>query len=225
MGTGTSGVGMLGTIGQLGTGGWPQPSPNRYLGNVDATMSILDVSMPTGFLPDLQDLKRVSAGTWGHTRGRGGDTGPCIFVPSCPTVSPYLPNPHVCPPCPCVPTSPCVPMCHCVPIFPSATASLCPCLSLHGHVSPCPLVSLSLRPRVPLCPHISASPLHPAMATCPCVSHVASITMSLCAPVPTHPCILMRLRVPTCPCVSCMPGVTVSLSPAHGGGGQVHLQV
>uniref|UniRef100_A0A8C0AX56 Complement C3 n=1 Tax=Buteo japonicus TaxID=224669 RepID=A0A8C0AX56_9AVES len=32
----------------------------RYLDNVDATMSILDVTMLTGFSPDLQDLKRVS---------------------------------------------------------------------------------------------------------------------------------------------------------------------
>ncbi|NWH43708.1 VCO31 factor, partial [Fregata magnificens] len=34
----------------------------RYLDNVDATMSILDVSMLTGFLPDLQDLKRLTEG-------------------------------------------------------------------------------------------------------------------------------------------------------------------
>ncbi|XP_075381978.1 complement C3 [Mycteria americana] len=34
----------------------------RYLGTVDATMSILDVSMLTGFLPDLQDLKRLTDG-------------------------------------------------------------------------------------------------------------------------------------------------------------------
>ncbi|XP_065520712.1 complement C3 isoform X2 [Lathamus discolor] len=34
----------------------------RYLGNVDATMSILDVSMLTGFLPDVQDLKRLTDG-------------------------------------------------------------------------------------------------------------------------------------------------------------------
>uniref|UniRef100_A0A663E5R0 Complement C3 n=1 Tax=Aquila chrysaetos chrysaetos TaxID=223781 RepID=A0A663E5R0_AQUCH len=39
---------------------WPQPCPHRYLDNVDATMSILDVTMLTGFSPDLQDLKRVS---------------------------------------------------------------------------------------------------------------------------------------------------------------------
>uniref|UniRef100_A0A8C0AZR5 Complement C3 n=1 Tax=Buteo japonicus TaxID=224669 RepID=A0A8C0AZR5_9AVES len=32
----------------------------RYLDNVDATMSILDVTMLTGFSPDLQDLKRIS---------------------------------------------------------------------------------------------------------------------------------------------------------------------
>uniref|UniRef100_A0A8B9NJJ0 Complement C3 n=1 Tax=Accipiter nisus TaxID=211598 RepID=A0A8B9NJJ0_9AVES len=47
---------------QLGTGGWPQPCPHRYLDNVDATMSILDVSMLTGFSPDLQDLKRLTDG-------------------------------------------------------------------------------------------------------------------------------------------------------------------
>uniref|UniRef100_A0A663E5W0 Complement C3 n=1 Tax=Aquila chrysaetos chrysaetos TaxID=223781 RepID=A0A663E5W0_AQUCH len=52
----------------------------RYLDNVDATMSILDVTMLTGFSPDLQDLKRVSAGTWGHMAGPGRDTGPCIFI-------------------------------------------------------------------------------------------------------------------------------------------------
>ncbi|XP_032533186.1 complement C3 [Chiroxiphia lanceolata] len=34
----------------------------RHLGDVDATMSILDVSMLTGFTPDLQDLKRLSEG-------------------------------------------------------------------------------------------------------------------------------------------------------------------
>ncbi|KAM8793858.1 complement C3 [Eudromia elegans] len=34
----------------------------RYLDNVDATMSILDVSMLTGFAPDLEDLKRLSEG-------------------------------------------------------------------------------------------------------------------------------------------------------------------
>ncbi|XP_069737624.1 complement C3 [Phaenicophaeus curvirostris] len=34
----------------------------RYLDNIDATMSILDVSMLTGFSPDLQDLKRLTDG-------------------------------------------------------------------------------------------------------------------------------------------------------------------
>ncbi|KAM6226068.1 complement C3, partial [Porphyrio hochstetteri] len=34
----------------------------RYLGDVDATMSILDVSMLTGFFPDVQDLKRLTEG-------------------------------------------------------------------------------------------------------------------------------------------------------------------
>lgn len=47
-------------LGTTGQGGWPQPCPYRYLDKVDATMSILDVSMLTGFLPDVQDLKRVS---------------------------------------------------------------------------------------------------------------------------------------------------------------------
>uniref|UniRef100_A0A663E4P7 Complement C3 n=1 Tax=Aquila chrysaetos chrysaetos TaxID=223781 RepID=A0A663E4P7_AQUCH len=46
----------------LGTGRWPQPCPHRYLDNVDATMSILDVTMLTGFSPDLQDLKRLTDG-------------------------------------------------------------------------------------------------------------------------------------------------------------------
>ncbi|XP_009076902.1 PREDICTED: complement C3-like, partial [Acanthisitta chloris] len=32
----------------------------RYLGKVDATMSIIDVSMLTGFTPDIQDLKRLT---------------------------------------------------------------------------------------------------------------------------------------------------------------------
>uniref|UniRef100_A0A803T548 Complement C3 n=1 Tax=Anolis carolinensis TaxID=28377 RepID=A0A803T548_ANOCA len=32
----------------------------KYLGDVDATMSIIDVSMLTGFVPDVSDLKRVS---------------------------------------------------------------------------------------------------------------------------------------------------------------------
>lgn len=31
----------------------------RFLGEVDATMSIIDVSMLTGFSPDTDDLKRV----------------------------------------------------------------------------------------------------------------------------------------------------------------------
>ncbi|KAG6924707.1 A.superbus venom factor 2-like [Chelydra serpentina] len=31
----------------------------RFLGVVDATMSIIDVSMLTGFSPDVEDLKRV----------------------------------------------------------------------------------------------------------------------------------------------------------------------
>ncbi|KAI6061499.1 Complement C3 isoform X1 [Aix galericulata] len=35
---------------------------NKYLDNVDATMSIIDVSMLTGFSPDMQDLKRLSEG-------------------------------------------------------------------------------------------------------------------------------------------------------------------
>jgi complement component 3 len=31
----------------------------RYLGDVDATMSILDISMMTGFAPDTKDLELV----------------------------------------------------------------------------------------------------------------------------------------------------------------------
>ncbi|XP_062975153.1 complement C3 [Elgaria multicarinata webbii] len=34
----------------------------RYLGQVDATMTIIDVSMLTGFAPDTEDLKRLSEG-------------------------------------------------------------------------------------------------------------------------------------------------------------------
>ncbi|XP_008058979.1 complement C3, partial [Carlito syrichta] len=34
----------------------------RYLENHDATMSILDISMMTGFVPDMEDLKRLSNG-------------------------------------------------------------------------------------------------------------------------------------------------------------------
>ncbi|XP_044865901.1 complement C3-like isoform X7 [Mauremys mutica] len=34
----------------------------RFLGVVDATMSIIDVSMLTGFSPDMEDLKRLSQG-------------------------------------------------------------------------------------------------------------------------------------------------------------------
>uniref|UniRef100_A0A803T6H3 Complement C3 n=1 Tax=Anolis carolinensis TaxID=28377 RepID=A0A803T6H3_ANOCA len=34
----------------------------KYLGDVDATMSIIDVSMLTGFVPDVSDLKRLSEG-------------------------------------------------------------------------------------------------------------------------------------------------------------------
>ncbi|KAJ7317128.1 hypothetical protein JRQ81_003290 [Phrynocephalus forsythii] len=34
----------------------------RYLGDVDATMTIIDVSMLTGFAPDTDDLKRLSEG-------------------------------------------------------------------------------------------------------------------------------------------------------------------
>ncbi|XP_054572878.1 complement C3-like [Eptesicus fuscus] len=35
----------------------------RYLGDQDATMSILDISMMTGFAPDTADLKQLSSGT------------------------------------------------------------------------------------------------------------------------------------------------------------------
>ncbi|XP_058023966.1 A.superbus venom factor 1-like [Ahaetulla prasina] len=35
---------------------------NRYLGEVDSTMTIIDVSMLTGFLPDAEDLTRLSKG-------------------------------------------------------------------------------------------------------------------------------------------------------------------
>jgi len=38
------------------------PAPSRYLGNQDATMSILDISMMTGFSPDTEDLKLLSTG-------------------------------------------------------------------------------------------------------------------------------------------------------------------
>uniref|UniRef100_A0A8D0GW77 Anaphylatoxin-like domain-containing protein n=1 Tax=Sphenodon punctatus TaxID=8508 RepID=A0A8D0GW77_SPHPU len=34
----------------------------RYLGETDATMSILDISMLTGFMPDVEDLRRLSEG-------------------------------------------------------------------------------------------------------------------------------------------------------------------
>lgn len=34
----------------------------RYLGDVDATMSILDISMMTGFIPDTNDLELLSSG-------------------------------------------------------------------------------------------------------------------------------------------------------------------
>ncbi|XP_072847649.2 A.superbus venom factor 1 isoform X1 [Pogona vitticeps] len=35
----------------------------RYLGEVDATMTIIDVSMLTGFAPDIDELKKLSEGT------------------------------------------------------------------------------------------------------------------------------------------------------------------
>ncbi|XP_023603360.1 complement C3-like [Myotis lucifugus] len=35
----------------------------RYLGDQDATMSILDISMMTGFAPDIADLKQLASGT------------------------------------------------------------------------------------------------------------------------------------------------------------------
>uniref|UniRef100_A0A8C4L456 Uncharacterized protein n=1 Tax=Equus asinus asinus TaxID=83772 RepID=A0A8C4L456_EQUAS len=38
------------------------PAPSRYLGNEDATMSILDISMMTGFAPDTCDLDLLSSG-------------------------------------------------------------------------------------------------------------------------------------------------------------------
>lgn len=183
LGTGTSGVGMLGTIRQLGTGGWPQPCTHRYLDNVDATMSILDVTMLTGFSPDLQDLKRVSAGTWGHMAGPGRDTGPCIFVPSCLTMSPHLPNPHVSPHvlvsphpyvllCPCIPLHPCIPVSLpfppwlCPPMSPRVTVPASPCppvspnlckspASCHGHVSL--RVPCGQHHRVPVCLYIPVS--------------------------------------------------------------------
>ncbi|NXA44102.1 VCO31 factor, partial [Eudromia elegans] len=50
--------GVLEMLETLGTGA----ISHRYLDNVDATMSILDVSMLTGFAPDLEDLKRLSEG-------------------------------------------------------------------------------------------------------------------------------------------------------------------
>ncbi|KAJ6654542.1 hypothetical protein lerEdw1_006849 [Lerista edwardsae] len=34
----------------------------RYIGDIDATMTIIDVSMLTGFSPDIEDLKRLSEG-------------------------------------------------------------------------------------------------------------------------------------------------------------------
>lgn len=210
LGTATSGMGMLGTIRQLGTGGWPQPCLHRYLDNVDATMSILDVTMLTGFSPDLQDLKRVSAGTWGHTVGLGKDTGPCIFVPSCLTMSPHLPNPHVSPHVLVSPYSPDPPH-PCVPAFPSVAVS--------PHVPWCHC------PRIPMSPCVPKSLQVPRILPWPCVPARPTWPASPCPCVPVHPCILMWLRVPTCPCVSCMPSVTVSLSPAHRWGGQVHLQV
>lgn len=73
----------------------PQRCPHRHLDNVDATMSILDVSMLTGFSPDLQDLKRVSMGTHVGTWGQGEGTqrpavvchralvSPCPRIPLC----------------------------------------------------------------------------------------------------------------------------------------------
>ncbi|XP_060546433.1 A.superbus venom factor 1-like [Pantherophis guttatus] len=38
----------------------------RYLGEVDSTMTIIDVSMLTGFLPDVEDLTRLSKGVNGY---------------------------------------------------------------------------------------------------------------------------------------------------------------
>ncbi|XP_015419781.1 PREDICTED: LOW QUALITY PROTEIN: complement C3, partial [Myotis davidii] len=40
-----------------------EPAPSRYLGDHDATMSILDISMMTGFAPDTADLKQLASGT------------------------------------------------------------------------------------------------------------------------------------------------------------------
>uniref|UniRef100_A0A8D0GWV1 Complement C3 n=1 Tax=Sphenodon punctatus TaxID=8508 RepID=A0A8D0GWV1_SPHPU len=41
---------------------FPPPPTARYLGETDATMSILDISMLTGFMPDVEDLRRLSEG-------------------------------------------------------------------------------------------------------------------------------------------------------------------
>ena len=170
-------MGMLGTIGQLGTGRWPQPSPHRFLDNVDATMSILDISMLTGFSPDLQDLKRVSAGTRGQMGGAGGDTGHlCAIVshrvptsPLAPSVFPVSLCPHILI-CPCVPPCPRILLCHCVPVslpFPPwphvpwchcvPTSLQVPCILPRPRVPACPMWPPSLCPYVPLYLYIPVS--------------------------------------------------------------------
>lgn len=69
------------------------PAPSRYLGNQDATMSILDISMMTGFSPDTEDLKLVwrswaqELGSMGRSLGSGrswreGDAGGIFTSPT-----------------------------------------------------------------------------------------------------------------------------------------------
>lgn len=165
---------------------WPQHRPHRHLDNVDATMSILDVSMLTGFSPDLQDLKRVSMGTrghmWGHgDKGRGHSTLLlCATMPSCHHVPifPCAAESLALATCPLVSLCPCVPMSSCVPLW-----------SHIPHVVPCPHVP----PRLPIpsCPPVSPRPLvspHPPVPPpLPVSPSVPTSPHVLIAPCPRIP--------------------------------------
>lgn len=65
---------------------------DRYRGDVDATMSILDISMMTGFVPDMNDLERVGrlgsgaqekrSEVWKRLRGDKEGFSPTLLFPS-----------------------------------------------------------------------------------------------------------------------------------------------
>lgn len=110
-------------------------------------------------------------GTHVRTWRDNDDTGPCIFVPSCPTVSPC-----VCPMSLCLHISMCphIPLCHCTPVS----------------------LPFPPRPRVPMSPGVTVSPC-PPVSPHPCKSPAACHhRVSLCVPCGQHRHVPI---VPPCP--------------------------